>query len=289
MFSLFAATGSSRPLSGFWQFDMEIFSKLPDELQYLAEPADKYGRYQFGADIDEFLESASESDIETLTRIAERYELNQHDVEFQAFLDRYPITDHKQSAQLYFLFLVIDAAGIVVDAPERDPVVSYIESLKRFGSVRLASRRMLAAQFLADYGADANPAIPLLQRARMDEDPRVRVWANCTLFRIAGNQKEFVDEILTYLRDADSDVRTEAASALGKIGQPASIAIPNLIAMIENRDEDEYDIGIYMESLVAIGGASPIVIETLLNASKSDIETIREDAEEILAELKTDA
>ena len=122
-----------------------------------------------------------------------------------------------------------------------------------------------------------------------DRDPRVRVWANCTLFRIAGNQKEFVDEILTYLRDADSDVRTEAASALGKIGQPASIAIPSLIAMIENRDEDEYDIGIYMESLVAIGGASPIVIETLLNASKSDIETIREDAEEILAELKTDA
>ena len=91
------------------------------------------------------------------------------------------------------------------------------------------------------------------------------------------------------MQDTDSDVRTEAASALGKIGQPASIAIPNLTSLIGNRDEDEYDIGIYMESLVAIGGDSPIVIETLLNASKSDVETIREDAEEILAELKTDA
>ena len=160
---------------------MEIFSQLPDELQYLAEPADKYGRFQFDADIVKFLESASESDIETLTRIAERYEWNQHDVKFQAFLDRYPITDHKQSAQLYFLFLVIDAAGIFVDGPDRDPVVSYMEDLERFGSVRLASKRMLAAGFLANYGLDAKLAIPLLQRARMDEDHRVRVWANCTL------------------------------------------------------------------------------------------------------------
>ena len=264
---------------------MDIFSKLPDELRYLAEPAAKYGRYQFDDDIDSFLASASEPDIETLTRIAERYARNQHDVELQAFLDRYPITDHNQSAQLHFLFHVIDAAGIEVGGPEWNTVDAHMESLQRFGSFRLASERMHAAKFLVDFGTDAAPAISLLQRARTDEDHRVRVWSNYALFRITGEQNEFINDIRLYLSDRDSEVRTEAAPALGAIGEPASAAIPKLISLIESRDEDEYDIAIYMESLIAIGKNSPIVIETLLNASKSEIELIRDDAKEFLADL----
>ncbi len=265
---------------------MDIFSKLPEELKYLAEPASKYGRFQFYADIDKFLESASDSEMAELTEVAERYGSSQHDEQLQAFLDHYPITDYEQSAELYFLFLVIDAAGIEFETADCDNVEHHMESLKRFGSTRLASERMHAAKFLADFGTDANPAIPLLLQACTDEDHRVRVWANYALLRIDSNHDEFMKDIRSYLGDANSEVRTEAAAALGAIGPSASMAIPDLVELINNQNEDEYDVGIYMESMVAIGKQSPIVKETLLTAAKSDNQQVREDAKEFLDELE---
>ena len=165
---------------------MNVFEKLPPDLQYLIGPAEKFGGYQFDDQIAEFLDRATETEMEELAAIAERFRLNGHSQEFDAFLDQFPITDHEESARLYFLFGLIDAAGIDFSDPNWNTVESHMESLQRFGSFRLASERVHAAKFLADFGNDARAAIPLLQNACFDQDERVRVWAHYALAKIQG-------------------------------------------------------------------------------------------------------
>lgn len=165
---------------------MDVFPRLPTELHYLIGPAEKFGRYQFDDQIAEFLSSATESERNELVAVAERFRLNRHDHEFHAFLDQYPITDHEESACLYFLFGVMDAAGIDFSDPNWNTVESHMESLKRFGSYRLASKRAHAARSLGDFGDDATTAISLLQTSCADEDERVRVWAHYALAKIQG-------------------------------------------------------------------------------------------------------
>ncbi len=174
---------------------MDVFAKLPPDLHYLIGPAERFGRYQFDDQITEFLDRATESEMDELATVAERYRLNRHSVEFDAFLDRYSITDHEQSARLYFLFCVIDAAGIDFSDPDWNTVESHMESLQRFGSFRLASQRAHAAKFLADFGNDAIAVVPLLETACSDEDERVRVWAHYALARIHGDVENHVAAI----------------------------------------------------------------------------------------------
>ena len=104
-----------------------ILQELPPALTYLIEPAMKYGQYQFDNEIDDFLRQAMDEEIAELTSVAQQIDAADHDDLIGDFLDRYPITEYKESANLYFLFGVIDAAGV---APEHadwngcDPVSS---------------------------------------------------------------------------------------------------------------------------------------------------------------------
>ena len=268
---------------------MDVFDKLPCHLRYLVEPAKKYAAFETDDELDAFLENITQEQRNELQETLEKFINEEHQVEFDAFLDEYSICDYKQSSQLYFLFQTIDYAGIDVEGPEWNTVEKHMEALNRFGSFRLASARMHSAKFLADFGKDADPAIPLLEKALSDNDHRVRVWSNYALFHLTDNKEKLMGNIKDCLSSADSDVRTEAASALGSLNEAASETIPELISMIENPNEDEYDVGVYMGALVEIGKDLPIVTNTLLKASKSDIETIRDDAKELLAELGSES
>jgi len=201
---------------------MGVFSKLPAELQYLIAPAEKYGRHQFDHQVGEFLARVTDAEMDELASVAERFRLNGHSVAFNELLDRYPITEHEQSALLYFLFGVIDAAGIEFSDSDWNTVESHMASLQRFGSFRLASERAHAARFLADFGRDATPAIPLLKTACSDEDERVRVWAHYALAKLQGhvqNHESAIREIFSHHAELDEfdcydDVGTEANAAL---------------------------------------------------------------------------
>lgn len=264
---------------------MSLYEKLPLSLQYLIGPAENYGRYQFGEQVVEFLDAATAEDMAKLAEVAEQYRNNGHAPILDEFLDQYPITDYEESSRLYFLLGVIDAAGFELSNADWNTVESHLDTLQRFGNYRLASERMHATKFLADFGRDAATAIPLLQKGCGDEDRRVQVWANFALFKIASDDEKYIDSIRRYLNDSDSEIRTEAASALHALGNRASSAIPELVELIGKTGEDEYDVGVYMESLVAIGDRTSIVIETLKSAVNSDTELIRDVAKEFLTEL----
>lgn len=136
------------------------FAFLPHELDYLIEPAMKYGVHQFDADVDSFLARATDSELEELARVVEHVRLNDHDDLIGCFLDDYPITDSAESANLYFLFGVIDAAGVAPADDSWNTVESRIKSLQQFGSYRLASERMHAAKALAAFGGAASGSAP---------------------------------------------------------------------------------------------------------------------------------
>lgn len=96
--------------------DIGVLARLPADISYLAEPALKYGRYQFDDDIFEFLDHANDAESTELAALAQRVLVNSHYAAVNEFLDRHPITDHEEAACLYFLFLVMDYARLEFDS-----------------------------------------------------------------------------------------------------------------------------------------------------------------------------
>jgi hypothetical protein len=89
-----------------------VLSTLPAELAYLAQPAMRFGIYQFEDHVGAFLSAASNEDMEELARLAERVKFNDHFTLVNDWLDRYEMTEYREAANLYFLFGVMDAADL---------------------------------------------------------------------------------------------------------------------------------------------------------------------------------
>ncbi len=77
------------------------WNKLPRNLGYLAEPAEKYGHHQFEEKIFNFLRSMSESEKAQLNALLRRSMSD--GAEIDAWLDRYRITEHPEARLVYFL------------------------------------------------------------------------------------------------------------------------------------------------------------------------------------------
>lgn len=203
-----------------------ILANLPRELKYLARPAMRYGIYQFDDDVAGFLERASNKDIATLSRVSERIDKDGHVEAIQEFLDHYPISQYRESARLYFLLGLLEAISEPDAGNDWNTVDNLISDLQRHGSFRLASERMWAARFLADFGQEAGTAIPQLRIAVSDEDLRVRVWAHFALAAIEGdveNHKQAIQEILAKCTQGDSlqddEVLLACEVALSKLAE----------------------------------------------------------------------
>lgn len=88
------------------------WSKLPASLAYLQEPAEKYGALEFETRIFDFLDGASEEEMNELASLAERIRLGGDIDAINRWIDRFPITEHEEGARVYFLLLVLDLAGL---------------------------------------------------------------------------------------------------------------------------------------------------------------------------------
>jgi hypothetical protein len=95
--------------------DLGVLSNLPADLAYLAEPAMRYGCYQFDDDIFAFLDRATDNEMSELALIAERVRINNQNSFINRFFDQFDIADYEESACLYFLFAVMDYAGLEFD------------------------------------------------------------------------------------------------------------------------------------------------------------------------------
>lgn len=108
--------------------DEIAFPPLPEELEYLLEPAIRYGRkYQFFGDAQRFAEKAEESELEALAAIAERARLSSDYQRFSEWWyevdeiqerivdERYPYTVHVPPERRQELLGLINEAA---DRPE---------------------------------------------------------------------------------------------------------------------------------------------------------------------------
>jgi len=93
------------------------WTKLPEELSYLIEPAEKYGVYQSSAQKAEFFENMTPEEEEELVRAYERIAVAGHMQMINEWLDRYPITDHREAALVWGLLSVMDAMGLGNEEP----------------------------------------------------------------------------------------------------------------------------------------------------------------------------
>lgn len=205
--------------------DIGVLTKLPDELQYLIEPAMKYGVFQSHDDIVRFFQTVTDTDREMLSSVADKIRVNGHLDSIEGFLDQYEMTQYPESAKLYFLFGILDEMGLKFERPDWNTVERHIESLGRFGSFRLASKRMWAARFLVDFGQEARKAIPRLRQALDDEDLRVQVWAHYALAVIEGGRAEHERAIKAIF--AKHDQRDEL-DVYDEIGSEAEAALEKL-------------------------------------------------------------
>ena len=92
-----------------------------------------------------------------------------------------------------------------------------------------------AALALGNVNVDRQPAIEGLKRAQKDQDDRVRVSAARSLWRL-NRDPSSIHALSDALSSERSDVRWQAAIALGQCGQDASHAVPQLKASAREAD-----------------------------------------------------
>jgi hypothetical protein len=91
--------------------DDECLRAVPAELGYIVEQAMKY-RLEGDEDIFAVLDKLSGSDMETLTKVADRMAENKHYAVILSITDRYPISEYDGAAWLYFFCGLMDYADL---------------------------------------------------------------------------------------------------------------------------------------------------------------------------------
>ncbi|MBI3416129.1 MAG: HEAT repeat domain-containing protein [Verrucomicrobia bacterium] len=111
------------------------------------------------------------------------------------------------------------------DAAEVLPIFEEALKCRAYGSFAI-----FVARFLPQIGSAAEPMIPLLVKYLNDLEryPRPGVM----LHAMAGISTNSIPYLIIALKDKDSDVRANAAVALGEIGPPTAAVIDSLEALL---------------------------------------------------------
>jgi len=129
-----------------------------------------------------------------------------------------------------------------------------------FKDENLTVQRMTAGT-LCTIGA---PAVPALIQTLKDDSQHMRGWAVYVLAEIGGAR--VVPYVINALNDDDSDVREEAARALGKIavrGGDVGSAVSVLIDAFKDKDSDVKGSAAWALGEISSAGAVPVLIQAL--------------------------
>lgn len=207
-------------------------------------------------------------------------------------LDRFDPADVAVVAALTKCLADQDASvrRLALSAAQRFPpegLVTALPSLITIVSHPQASpdSRAAAARLIGSLEGAARDAIPaLLKAATADPDPTVRSAGVLALCR-AAPAKDAVAALRQVLRqDSQANLRGLAATRLGKLGQPAGAAAPELAESLADRDD-----GVRRkaaDALVALG--PPAVAPTMQKLAASDV-AVRRLAVFVLGKLGADA
>ena len=85
-------------------------------------------------------------------------------------------------------------------------------------------------------GAEAKTALPQLVPLLKDSDSYVRINAASALVRMGAETKTALPQLVPLLKDSDAKVRSSAAYALVRIGAEAKTALPHLVPLLKDSD-----------------------------------------------------
>ena len=143
-----------------------------------------------------------------------------------------------------------------------------------------------AATALGLLGFQAKDAVPALREALKDKSGAVRASAAGAIWMITGESEEMCPILVKLLRGKTKAYHIYAAMALGAVGLPARIAIPELTKALAT---DKFP-GVRVASAVAlakIGVTDDTVLQALERARSDEDKSVREAAEKVLGTLRS--
>ena len=129
--------------------------------------------------------------------------------------------------------------GLAKLGPKAEPAVpALVEAMNN------EYDRYRAVNVLGDIGPSASPAVPaLVERLNFilgNKDYRDRVTESAgiidTLAKIGSEARAAITVLRMSLKDENSHIRYEAAHALGEMGPEAKVAIPDLEAVLDDKE-----------------------------------------------------
>jgi len=207
-------------------------------------------------------------------------------------LDRFDPADAAVVAALTKCLTDKDASvrRLALSAAQRFPLEGVVQALPQLVAMlsdpqESADSRAAAARLIGTLDTAAHDAVPALVRAAGgDPDPTVRSACVLSVCRVAPAE-EAVAALRPILRqDSQANLRGLAATRLGKLGQAAAAAAPELAEALADRDE-----GVRRkaaDALALLGPAS--VAPTMQKLDATDV-GVRRLAVFVLAKLGADA
>ena len=188
------------------------------------------------------------------------------------------------------LLAIALASGASAQEQKQGPKKVLAQLLKDIKETKDPARQVQAAMELAEFGADAKPAlgdlIAALQSkhddAQLTED--LRLNAAIAIGKIG---KPAVPALRELLGGTNKDARFYAIWALGWVGPDAADAAPDLIKAMADKDDNIRRKAAY--SLGRIAASPKKTIDVLLAAFKDPHEDVRQAASDALAKFGKDA
>ena len=109
----------------------------------------------------------------------------------------------------------------------------------------------------------AESALPLLIKARSDENPKARMHAAFAIWQITGDKEQAVKALTVRLRSKNLEGQQEAIYLLGELGDLPEITIKALLAKTDFNEKKDYQ----NAAITAKHGIKQAAIQTLLKVA----------------------
>jgi hypothetical protein len=111
--------------------------------------------------------------------------------------------------------------------------------------------------------------VSFLQQATVSNNKALALWAYVALLAQGGDaneSKKYLGKVANYLTSQDTDIKVQAAMALGGLGETAKGRVPDILAMLK-RDKDKDTVAVQgaCAALGRMGDTSDKVIDALLD------------------------
>jgi hypothetical protein len=208
-------------------------TRVPEALRPLVPLVEKWGAVS--SDFERYAlaerAQADPKNMEELRTLAKQFTPELQKIAGE-WMDREPITESHETAKFYFTGLLLDELDLLASDRDWNTVENQIANLGKFGSYRLASGRMWAARYLADFGAQAKAALSALSKALSDEDARVRVWAHYALAILEGDEEAHAAAIRSIL--AQHGEKDGEGDYIDEVGMEAEAALEELYRRLKS-------------------------------------------------------